>query len=287
MAEPLALAQAFLEARPASAARALESLEPSDAAALIELVPVRISSPALGRMTAWAAAQCLSRVQPDRAGAILGQLQSPEALAILRQMPRERRDELLGLLPEALSRHYRRTLTYPASQVGAWVDHDIAVLEQDRAVGDALDLLRARRRPEDSAIFVVDGNRRHLGLVFTPALLHLERGVQLAAVADRQVHPVPDSAPLAAFANDPVWASTLLLPVVSRQGELLGGLRRNNLDKARFAERIPDAPSGTAPLVFQLLEAYVVVLAGLAHVPVAAEERPDYRSTVRAKSNAR
>ena len=278
MAEPLALAQAFLEARPASAARALESLQPADAAALVELVPVRIASPALGRMTAWAAAQCLSQVQSERAGAILDQVPGPEALGILRQMPTDQRDALLRVLPEALARHYRRTLTYPASRVGAWIDHAIAAMEQDRTVGDALDLLGARRRTDDSVLFVVDSNRRYLGLVFTPGLLHLGRGVQLGAVADRQVHPVPDSASLAAFGNDPVWASTLLLPVVNRHGELLGGLRRATLEKARFAERVMEAP-GTAPLLLHLLEAYVAVLAGLAQVPVVADERPDQHST--------
>ena len=286
VAEPVALAQAFLEARPASAARALESLEPADAAALIELVPVRISSPALGRMTPWAAAQCLARVQTDRAGAILDQLQSPEALAILRQMPKERRHELLGVLPEELARHYRRTLTYPASQVGAWIDHDVAAVEQDRTVGDALGLLRARRQSDDSVIFVVDNTRRYLGVVFTPALLHLDRGVQLAAAAERQVHPIPDTASLAAVVNDPVWASTLLLPVVNRHGELLGGLKRANLDKARLAERVTGSPS-TAPLLLYLLEAYVVVLAGLAHVPVASNEDTEWGYATRAGAHGR
>jgi len=263
MAEALRLALAFLEERPESAARSLESLEPADAAALLDLVPVRIAAPALARMASWAAARCIAGVSSDRGAAIMAQLRSPHALAILRQLPASARDDVLGGLPSAVARHYRRTLAYPRARVGAWVDFDVAALEPSRTVGEALDLIASRRRPDETIVFVVDSARKYLGAVTVAALLHFPRMVGLATVADRQARAVADSASLAAVAAEPAWTTALALPVTNRQGELLGALTRVSLEKGLHHERLTEVAGAEPSVVLHLLEAYLAVLAGL------------------------
>jgi magnesium transporter len=267
MAEALRLALAFLEERPESAARSLESLEPADAAALLDLVPVRIAAPAVARMASWSAARCIAEVSSDRSSAIMTQLRSPQALAILRQLPTSARDAVLGGLPSAVARHYRRTLAYPHGRVGAWVDFDVAALEPSRTVGDALDLIAARRRPDETVIFLVDSARKYLGAVSVATLLHFPRMVGLATLAAGQrARAVADSASLTAVAAEPAWTTALALPVTNRQGELLGALTRVSLEKALHQERPTEVLAAEPSVVLHLLEAYLAVLAGLARM---------------------
>jgi Mg/Co/Ni transporter MgtE len=214
-------------------------------------------------MASWSAARCIAAVSSDRTSAIITQLRSPQALAILRQLPTSARDAVLGGLPSAAARHYRRTLAYPHARVGAWVDFDVAALEPSRTVGDALDLIAARRRTDETIIFIVDPARKYLGAVTVAALLHFPRMVELATLAHQQARAVVDSASLAAVAAEPAWTSTLALPVINRQGEFLGALTRVSLEKGLHHERLTEVAAAEPSVVLHLLEAYLAVLAGL------------------------
>ena len=264
MAEAASLALAFLEERPESAARSLESLAPADAAALLDEVPVRIAAPAVARMTSWTAARCIAQISPDRGSAILAELRTRDATAILRQLPHAEREALLDTLPSSVARHHRRTLTYPRTRAGAWVDHDVAAIDSDHTAGDALDLLAARRRADDSVVFVVDSTRRYVGVATVPAILHSGRSAKLAAIADRQVRPVFASASLGTALAHAGWNSYLMLPVTNPQGEFLGGVSRATLEKGAHDARASQPDRWEPTLLLGIVEAYFVVIAGLA-----------------------
>ena len=276
MDEAAHLALSFLEERPASAARSLESLEPADAAALLGAVPVRIAAPAVARLSSWAAARCIALLPEEQAGAILADLRTRDAAAILRQFPPSGRNALLDSLPSSLARHFRRTLTWPRTRAAAWVDHDVAAIEADQTVGDAFDLLIARRRPDDSVVFLVDGSRAYVGLVAVSALLHTSRQTQLATVADRQVRPVFASASLGSALAHPGWGSYLMLAVTYPQGEFLGGLARATLERGASDARMTQPDRLEPTILLDIVEAYAVVVAGLARssAPLDAEHSP-------------
>jgi Mg/Co/Ni transporter MgtE len=217
-------------------------------------------------MASWSAARCIAAVSSDRTSAIITQLRSPQALAILRQLPTSARDAVLGGLPSAAARHYRRTLAYPHGRVGAWVDFDVAALEPSRTVGDALDLIAVRRRPDETVIFIVDSARKYLGAVTVATLLHFPRMIGLATMMDQRARAVADSASLAAVAAEPAWTTALALPVTNRQGELLGALTRFSLEKGLHHERLTEVVAAEPSVVLHLLEAYLAVLAGLARM---------------------
>ncbi len=274
MAEALALALACLEERPESAARSLESLSAADAAALLELVPVRIAAPAMSRMTSWAAARCIAVMPVERASAVIGQLESHDALAVLRQMPAAVRDSVLTDLPAATARHYRRALTYGRSRVGAWVNHDLATAGEDHTAGEALDMIVTRRRLDDAALYVLDGMRRYVGTVSLAALLHAPPGNRLAALARRQ-RTLSDSASLAAAASEVSWSTSIALPVIDQEGELLGDLSRADLEKGLSQSRAEE-PLATGPsVIFHLTETYLAVIGELARIPSPAKSDSD------------
>jgi Mg/Co/Ni transporter MgtE len=150
--------------------------------------------------------------------------------------------------------------------VGAWVDFDVAALEPSRTVGDALDLIAARRRPDETVVFLVDSTRKYLGAVSVATLLHFPRMVGLATLAGQRARAVRDSASLAAAAAEPAWTTALALAVTNRQGELLGALTRASLEKALRHERPTEVVAREPSVVLHLLEAYLAVLAGLARM---------------------
>lgn len=265
MAEPVKLALAFLEERPASAARSLEALAPADAAALLEVVPVRIAAPALARMTSSSAAQCIAGLPAERASALITQLGSRDALAILRQMSAPARGIVFGALPDTTARHYRRALTYSRSRVGAWVDHDFATATDDHTVAEAVEMIVMRRRPEESVLYVVDAGRRYLGTVAVAALLHSPGTTRLAALVHRQ-RALVDSSSLSAAAAEPSWSTTLALPVTDPHGELLGGLSRADLEKGLYQSEAAEPLATEVSVVFHLAEAYLTVVGELVQI---------------------
>ena len=264
MHEAPRLALTFLEERPESAARSLEALDPADAAALLGVLPVRVAAPAVAQMTSWTAARCIALVAPDRASAILAELQTRDATAILRQLGPEERDALLETLPVSVARHFRRTLTAPRTRVGAWVDHDVPVIDANQTVGAALDLLAARRRTDDSVVFLVDSSRAHAGVVAVGSLLHAARHVKLTTIADRQLRPVFASASLGTALVHAGWNRYLLLPVTYPQGEFLGAVNRAALEKGVKDARLTQPDRWEPSILVDIVEAYVVVVAGLA-----------------------
>ena len=264
MDEAPRLALTFLEERPESAARSLEVLDPADAAALLEAVPVRIAAPAVARMTSWTAARCIARVTPDRASAIVAELRTRDATAILRQLGSAERELLLDSLPAGVARHFRRTLTYPRMRAGAWVDHDVAVIDSAQTAGAALDLLAARRRSDDSVVFLIDASRTYVGVVPVGALLHAPRQAPLFTIADRHTRPVFASASLATALAHGGWTSYLVLPVTYPQGELLGAVNRATLEKGAQDARLTQPDRWEPSILVDIIEAYVVVVAGLA-----------------------
>lgn len=243
----------------------LAATEPDDAATFLNETPARIGARALSRMSAWSAASVLARMTTVAAAAVVRELHYQEATAALRLLPADARQALIAELPERLREDFALSLAFPDDTVGAFMNTAILSLKPEQTVGDALSAVRRSPAQEIATVFTVDDERRLVGMARVSALLPYDRDVLLTRVVQPCDKPLSTRARIVAVAEQVVWDDFAELPVVSRQGQLVGSLSRGTVRQAlgrpSGAVRLPVATGGTS--LAQALGATVAGLLGL------------------------
>lgn len=252
-----ALASAFAEHEPEAAARALEEMPSEGAALFMTALPADQAARVVEQMSPGPAARRLSAMDAEPATAILMELDSRGCVEVLRVCSSEVRKALLARLPARRVQHFQRAIEYTLDTVGAWIDYDVATLPGTRTVGEALQLLRQRRRDDDSQVFVLRGSALYAGVVMLSTLLHTAADTPLSRVADRRVRALSDGAEIDEVESLDDWDFCALLPVTAPDGSLLGGLSRAGVRRALRSVFPPLTPAQPDSLIAHLFIAYL------------------------------
>ena len=256
------LALGLLRTHPETAAAVLETLPAGSAAALLEDVPPRIGAPVVARMLPSPASRCLLRMETGPAAAIIRAMPPAGAAQLLRAWPAQRRDALLTALANRTSIVIRFLLGFPGTAVGAWMDPEPPLLPDDTHAGAALDRLRNEARDLDRVVFVVDRDQHLRGRVRTAELLRADPDARLHSLVEPAAVTLQARGDLLGYRDDPGWAAGDPLPVISRDGRVIGVLSHSNLVRGLAAAR----PSGEGVLgdpAMNLADGYWLGLAGL------------------------
>jgi Mg/Co/Ni transporter MgtE len=228
MNSPSSLTLAYLEQAPASAAKVLQEMGIGEAAEFLENAPARLAAPVVNSMIPAMGARCLERVAATQSAAILRNLAHHEATTLLRLVRVDMRNVVLAELPTSMAKRLHRSLQHSINSVGAWTDPDIALLSPEHTVEDALRYLRDTRTA--SHIFLESAsNGRFLGAISVHELLSSERVTPLGRLPIHEISPLSSRAALASVAVHAAWDDYLVLPVVGRRRNVLGGLSRTAL----------------------------------------------------------
>ncbi len=127
------------------------------------------------------AASTLSELPPDifrqvvdalgdqRLAAVLARLEIDDMLALVDELPEERREEVVGLLPEHRRAGLRKLELYPEYSAGRVMTTDFLALDAKMSAEEAIDHIRARGTDADTGsilyLYVVDDDRKLLGVV--------------------------------------------------------------------------------------------------------------------------
>ena len=144
-------------------------------------------------------------------------------------------------------------------------------------MADGLKYLGQSRNLVDSHIFVVDETGRFAGTVSVGDLLRSAAKTPLAEIMDHELSPLSNRAMLITVERAPAWDEYVMLPVVGRRGNVLGGLTRKGLRRGLIEDRLIETPKATNTLWAHLLAAYLLTSAGLlrfASQPHASEPDP-------------
>ncbi len=226
MADKSALSLSFIDRQPVAAAAALSELERTDAAAFLDTIPTRYAVAVMGRMSSWATASILGHMTPVAAGAVIQHMPFPDIAATLRLLPRQMRDTLAEALPTALKRDLDVMLAFPADSVGAAMMPHMPTFEAHHEVRDALDALRSAPPSELDAVFITDSDCKYLGFVSLNTLVRHGEGSPLGNIMTRSSDALSSRARLASTVRHPAWQTHLVLPVVNRRKQVIGGLLR-------------------------------------------------------------
>lgn len=256
------LALGLLRTHPETAAAVIETLTAESAAALLHDMSPRLSAPVVARMLPAPASRSLLRMAPAAAAAIVRVMPPATAAPLLRAWPLQQRDALLALLPHRTGIMIRLLLGFPGTSVGAWMDPEPQLLPADCDAGAALDRLRAEARDLERVAFVVDREQQLRGRVRTAELLRADPGAHLRTLIEPAAVVLQARADLLGYRDDPAWASGDPLPVVARDGRVIGVLSHSDFARGLAAAR----PAGEGVLgdpAMNLADGYWIGLARL------------------------
>lgn len=269
------LGRAFLEAHPRRAATVLGEMPHDRAAAVLEAVPARTAASVVREMTTPDAADCFEHLEAAGSASILAEMPAVEASSLVRSLQPQLRDELLAALSTELRDSIGQLLHFPERTAGAVMDPAIFHLHDDVIVTEARARLGRATRGLLYYLYVVDRDRRLLGVVDIPELMLAPEGDPLSAVMHRNVESFSAWTPEALVRRHPGWLRFHAMPVVDDEGRLLGAVRYQTLRRlereASDRERDPSLLTATA-----LAELFRLGTSGLvAGVAAAAAEPAD------------
>lgn len=263
MASSEDLSFAFMEAHPADAARVLERLAASESGALLQSVPQRLASPVLRQMLPLSGARCLEQLDNSEIAGLLVGVGAQSGVALLSYFGPERRAMVLAQLPTALTLAYELLLGYPEDTVGAWMDPRALALPADMTIGESLERVRSADEAMLADPFVIDRNQCLLGYVELADLLRANPATTLSRQLRQCPHQLPAQCLLNGLADHQGWHEASTLPVVERDGRLVGAFTHAALLRALALERVATAPAKAEGAISSLASAYWISVSAL------------------------
>jgi Mg/Co/Ni transporter MgtE len=167
----------------------------------------------------------------ERAADVLEEMAPDDAADLLGDLPPEKAELLLGLMEPDEAEPVRRLLAYADDTAGGLMTNEPVILPPNATVGEAL----ARIRQIDvtpalaAQVYVTrpptqTPTGRYLGTVHFQRLLREPPASLVSAVADADIDPLLEGAPLSAVSDHLATYNLVAAPVVDREGRLLGAV---------------------------------------------------------------
>lgn len=223
------LALSFARSHALEAAQIIERLPAAERSRALAKLPLEAAVAVLRQMEASVAAAACSARSAEEVSALICSLPGQYGARLLRRLEESRRQEILALMPADASAAARRLLHHGEDTAGALMDPRITVLPVDITVGEAR--RRVQREPRNLLyyLYVVDRDDRLVGVVNVRELLLARRTDPLAATMRPDVRKISVRTNRDAILANPAWRDFHALPVVDREGVLVGALRYETL----------------------------------------------------------
>lgn len=219
------LAEAFLSSYPEEAAAILEKARPRESARELNRTVPEIAAGVLARMSPLAAAETLGAMSRRAALAALEALDLDSAALIMRSLEDAERKELFEELPAQTSHNLSLLLSYPPNTAGAFMEPRVLALPEDVSVSDALKRLRRMGQLAFHYLYVQDRAGKLVGAVSLRRLNVMPGEARLDSAMRPASMRLDADADLNEIVGHPGWRELHALPVVDREGRLLGVLR--------------------------------------------------------------
>lgn len=259
----VALALGFLEKAPERAARILE-LHPAEfSKVLLERLDAAIAAAVLSAMAPRHAADRIEQLDEDRATKILRSLSAVEAAPMLRALRTRRRAVLLRRLPSRQAVTLNWLLGHASDSVGAWTDARALTLSTELTAQEALAQVRDAEHAPGETLYVLGRHARLTGVVNTTTLLRAANSENLGMLCDKPPTPLQVQATLASAASLHGWQLHNALPVIDRNRQFVGVLRREALERGLMHAALDEETGRLADTLLEATQAYFTGLSAL------------------------
>lgn len=268
------LAHGFMEAHPDGAAQRLEGTSAADAAAMLAGVPARVAAEVLRRMAPTSIPACAEALPASQLAAIVGEMPLDAAGALLHRLAAESRETVLTRLPATAEAQLRRLLAYGPYTAGALADPLALALPEDLTIAEAQSRLRGRRGHLFYYLYVVTRDQRLVGVLDLPELMAARPKEALAAAMRRDPIRLEADTGFATLAAHPSWQELDALPVVDREGRLVGAIRHMAVRRLEAELGLRAQSESVLATLVGLSELYWAGLAGMFPRVAAAVLQP-------------
>jgi len=212
------------ELRPADIADILEQLDADEAGAVLDRLAPAIAADTLNEVEAPLQSEILSELTPERASDLLEMLPPDDAADILAEMPQQEAERLLSLMPTSESQPIRDLLRYGPQTAGGIMTSEVLALSEELTVEETLAYLREHSDHLEMIyyLYIVDSERRLIGIVSLRELVVAQPGTRLRELMDRDVIKVQAEMDQEEVARIIAKYDLLGVPVVDGEDHLLG-----------------------------------------------------------------
>jgi len=274
MADKFDLVLEIAATHPQVVARYLEEYAPASASSLIDAVPDAMSTKIIQSMLPYHAAKCLGHLSDEAAAGYLSHLESRFAASILRHMRDTTQRKLLGTMSPQAAARVAILLRYSHAVVGAWLNPTILVLPSTSRIAEAKARIAADSYADYHRVYVVNAENRPIGLVQMFHLLQADESRQLSEYVEPLPTPLPANMSLDLALEHESWRNSDYLPIVDRQGQLIGILRYADLRSATAKVQSRTTEEDLSGTLMDLAETCYLGLADVINTSLASEHAP-------------
>jgi flagellar motility protein MotE (MotC chaperone) len=219
------------EMNAADAAEHVASMTEADRTAVVEQLDDEEIAELLEELPEEEGAKLIESLEPERAADVLEEMEADDAADLLAELPAEERENLLERMDPEESGPLRRLLEYTPKSAGGLMNPYPVVLGSGATVAEALARIRDPDIPmaEAAHVFVCNPpletpTGQYLGPVGYQRLLREPPSTALANCLDDGLEPITEDLPIDEIARRLARYDCVALPVVDREGRLLGAV---------------------------------------------------------------
>jgi magnesium transporter len=237
-----AVVERLLGLHPADQADFLEELSPAKRLELVRLYDQEGLADLLEFFNESARTELLKSLDPNVLSAILVLIDDDLAADLVDELPDDRVHQILSLLDAPTSSTITDILALPEDSVGRWMSRDILALQAGWTVAEALDYLRKLSPDTEHPfyLYTVDKGGKLRGVVDLRRLITADAKTLLADIEVCDVISVDVELDQEDAAQRLRHFDLLALPVVDRQGVLLGVLTADDVLDVQIEEATED-----------------------------------------------
>lgn len=229
-----ALLITFAREHPVDVAHLLDRGTPEEAAYVLQGLEPEEAGRVLSRMTPSAAAESLGQIEVERRAELLSEAGPSAAALVLARCDDPIRRSTLGAMTGREADAIRRLLLHGAHTAGSVMDALVLCVADDASVEEALAHVKQHADQVLYYVYIIDRGQRLVGVVTLRELLLADADTSVLRVMREQPVAIVSHSSLLSTAAHPGWRHFHAMPVIDREGVLLGVIR---YETAREIER--------------------------------------------------
>lgn len=219
------------ELHPADIADIIETLDEEKKKELFNLLHTEIASKVIVEVNEHSRDQILEDINKEKLTDIVEEMSSDDAADLIADLSKEEANDLLEKLHWEDSTEVQKLLKYPEDTAGGIMQTELLSVREEMLVEDAIIQLMASSKNIGDVpnVFVVDKNRRLVGILPVRKLLIVKHEIPISEIIDRNVISVNVNEDQEAVAEIFKKYDLVSLAVVDDDGRLVGRIQIDDI----------------------------------------------------------
>ena len=219
----------FVDNHSVDVVKILESSDINDVREFLCNASIEVTVDLLTQMELSLAVDCIEKIDQDRILQLFTLFPSSTSELLLRRVSSNIKDFLYYNLDGKIINPIKLKLTYEETMVGAKMNTDIVTIPEDISIDEAFNTLKKQTGKIFNYLFIVDRNKKLIGITEIENLLIENSSANIASLAEKEFPSLNPNTQLHSILNHPGWNQYSILPVLNHEGILLGLLEKKDI----------------------------------------------------------